>query len=103
MKPKSTIQKGKDLENWVAELNGKVGRELVNPIETTRMASGMVGMSEGETDAILNYFSKSADMTSNGVLQAMTFLAHEVESPERQFDIERKAVEVLDIIPTIDK
>lgn len=90
------------LQSWVDELNGKVGRELNNPIETTRLVSGMVGMSENETDAILNYFSQSADMTSNGILQAMTFLAHEVESPERQFDIERKASEVLDIIPTID-
>ncbi len=90
------------LEDWVDELNGKVGRELNNPIETTRIVSGMVGMSEQETDDILNYFSKSADMTSNGVLQAITFLAHEVESPDRAFDMERKAVEVLDLIPTID-
>lgn len=60
-------------------------------------------VSEEEAEAILRYFIQGGDASAFGVVQAITFAAHEVSSPERQYALEEGAAAVMPRIQSLDR
>jgi len=90
------------LSGKVQQLIVKGNKELVNPIETVMNVSKHLSVSDEKEKSILNYFIKGGDTTAFGVTQALTYFAHQHCNPEERYEMEIKAVEVLEEINTFD-
>lgn len=80
---------------WVDEIEQASGKPVDDPVATIERVSASVGFTEGEQASILDCFIKSGDLTAGGVLNAVTAAAQGVDSPDRQAEMEDRALDVL--------
>lgn len=83
------------LENAVATIDSEAHTPIDNPVETIERVSKKFRFSDTEQAAILDCFIKSGDVTSGGVMQAVTAVAQIIENPDRAADLEDCALDVL--------
>tara|TARA_R110000868_G_scaffold130029_2_gene339529 strand:+ start:874 stop:2034 length:1161 start_codon:yes stop_codon:yes gene_type:complete len=90
-------------------LSGKVQKimDLNNPIEhpadTIRVISKELTFTEAQEKSVLDYFIKSGDMTSFGVVQAITFHAHADNDADARYDIESASENLIEKVNKADK
>jgi hypothetical protein len=87
----------------VTAMANKSVRTLEHPIDAMKNVGKLYGFSEERTNAVLDFFVKSNDLTPFGVSQAVTFYAHEQDDADLQYDLERVGIEVMDAAVRLDK
>jgi hypothetical protein len=87
----------------VADLEAKAGYEVKHPGDCIKQVSQSIGISDDKADEILNMFIKSSDVSALGVVNAFTLYAHTKADADLQFDIENKAMEILETVEDFDK
>lgn len=87
----------------IHELTEKGNKELENPIETIKNVSKHLSISEEKEKNILNYFIKSGDTNAFGVVQAVTWFAHQNCTPEERYEMESESVLLLDKMESFDR
>lgn len=80
------------LEHWVNEIRER-NVELKHPVEAVNNVCKFAGLTEEKTKSIVNYFVQSADRTSFGLSQALTWFAQETGADE-QYELEIAAEKI---------
>lgn len=62
--------------------------EIVHPVAATKVLANEFQLTEAEQEAVMLSLVKEGDLTRWGALNAVTFVAHEVESFDRQAELE---------------
>jgi len=76
---------------------------LVNPVSCVNNVTTHLGYSQERKQNVLDYFIKSTDNTRFGVMQALTFDAHEQEDGDAMYEAELSASDVFDSMASFDK
>lgn len=84
------------LAGWVDEVEGKATAPVVDAAGTIERVGKVHAFTEAEQASILDCFIRSGDLTAGGVMQAVTAAAQNVESADRQAEMEDLAMAVLD-------
>lgn len=81
----------------VARLEAQAGAELADPAETLRVVAKdkSVMFTEDEAAGILGMFVRGGQMTSGGVLQAVTAFSQTVADADRAHELETRAVRAM--------
>jgi hypothetical protein len=69
--------------------------ELDFPINAVVNATRHLEVPEKHINDILGYFSRSGDTNRSGVVQALTYFAHECGDPDLRYNLESKSVSLL--------
>lgn len=91
------------LGKFISETIEKGTKELAHPMDAVKNVTQSLGMSEEKQSDILNFFIKSGDMTSFGLVQSVTLFAGQTENPDERYDLEAQVMGVLDNIEQFDK
>jgi hypothetical protein len=86
------------LTRKVAEIEESAGRLVGDAPKTIEVISKKQGYSVSEQEGILAHFIAGGQMTSGGVLNAVTSFAQTVDSADRADEIESSALKVLALI-----
>jgi len=81
----------------VREMERLAGVEVTKPEETIKAVVSEAGFPKGMEDDIFAAFIKGGQCTAGGVMQAVTYVAQDVESADTAYDMEDKAQRVLEI------
>jgi hypothetical protein len=90
-------------------LSGKVqklvdaNKPIQNPADTIRIVSKEINFTEAQEKLVLDYFIKSGDMTSFGVVQAVTYHAHADNGADARYDIESLSENLIERVNKADK
>jgi hypothetical protein len=90
-------------EYWnkvIDRITEKAVLPLDHPLECTKNVCKSLSLSDKQTENVLNYFMDGGQRNRFGVVQAVTFLAHETENSDLQYSLEEQAME---LIPVMDK
>lgn len=85
-------------ETKVGELEAKASKPVEDGQKVIQAVSKSLRFSEAEQASILDMFITGGQLTSGGVLNAVTAAAQTVADPDRAAEIERQAVKVLDLV-----
>lgn len=91
------------LDAIVSDIRNNGHKELEYPVDAICNIADGVGLNEVEQTELLEYFSKSSDLTGFGAVQSLTYFAQTCHEPERRYELESVAVDVLEKIDTYDK
>jgi len=80
----------------VNKIEALAGVPILAPEGTLRNVTKANGITKAETDDILGFFVKGGQMTAGGVMNAVTAYAQTVSSADRAFELEAKAIPVLE-------
>lgn len=83
------------LENLRDDLLRDAGVEITDVVKTIEVVSKKLQYSAEEQDAILADFIKGGQVTSGGVLNAVTSVAQRIEDPDRAFDFNNTAIDAM--------
>lgn len=79
----------------VADIEEMAARKILNPVQCCRNMAVLTGMSEAQTDGILDHFVRQGDVSSVfSVAQAFTSYAQETD-PETRYELESAATGLL--------
>lgn len=95
------VRRFASVEFWeakVAELEAKADKPVTEPEKVIKSASKTLRFTEPEQTSILAMFIAGGQLTSGGVLNAVTAAAQTIENPDRAAELERSAVKVLDLV-----
>lgn len=85
------------VEDTMAKIHAKAGVELKDPGKTVQLLGKAMAFTEAETDGILAHFIQGGQMTSGGVLNAITAYAQDPAlSPDAAHELESKAIEAME-------
>lgn len=90
------------LNRVIEEWSEKGSREIEHPENAVDNVAAELSLTEEERDDVFRYFWESGDKTANGIAQAVTYHAHEVEDPDKQYALEGSAMDVLDNMDQFD-
>lgn len=79
-------------------LEAKADKAVDKPQETVELIAKAQGYTQAEADAILNAFIDGGQRTAGGVLQAITYVAQQVESPDRAYELESTAIAAMELV-----
>lgn len=79
----------------ISKIEEKAGVIVAEPVKAIERLSKPQGWSQSEADLILQHFLMAGDITAGGVMQAVTSVAQDVVSPDRAYDLESSAMDVL--------
>ncbi len=85
------------LENLRDDLLRDAGVEITDVVKTIEVVSKKMQYSQAEQDAILADFIKGGQVTSGGVLNAVTSVAQRIEDPDRSFDFNNTAIDAMKV------
>lgn len=85
------------LENLRDDLLRDAGVEITDVVKTIEVVSKKLQYTAAEQDAILADFIKGGQVTSGGVLNAVTSVAQRIEDPDRAFDFNNTAIDAMKI------
>jgi len=85
------------LEKLVRKLSEKAGVPVENSAETVPAVVARLGFTQEEQAGVLDLFVRSGQLTSGGVMQAVSAYAQTVEDPDRAAEVEAKAVEAMNL------
>lgn len=78
----------------VKELEGFT-KPLENPIKAVNNICKKLEFSEERLQYVVNYFVQGGDDSSMGVVNALTYYAHQAEDADLQYEVEAESVELL--------
>jgi hypothetical protein len=79
----------------VDRLTENAGVELTTPSETIEVVAKQLSYTEGEKNGILSHFIKGGQLTSGGVMQAVTSWAQEINNVDRAQTFEETGIEAM--------
>lgn len=85
------------VESKIEALTEKAGSHLTDPVETIEMVSSALKFSDAERESILSCFIKSGQVTSGGVMQAVTAASQTIEDPDRAAAVEASGVRAMEL------
>lgn len=91
------------LEHQIGKLERDSGVEITNVTETIENVGIKLSYSQGERNGILAHFIKGGQLTSGGVMQAVTSYAQLIDSPDRSWDVEASAVEAMHVAAQLQR
>lgn len=91
------------LGKQIKDLMEKGSYELKNPVECIQQVTSSLSISEEKSADILSMFIKSGDTTAFGVAQSLTLFSHTKGTADEQWEFEKAAVKILDVIKDFDK
>jgi hypothetical protein len=81
----------------IGELERKAGAPVTHPDRTVRMVAKAAKFSEQTADAILGHFIRGGQLTTGGVMQAVTSVAQTLDDADAAHELEAQALRVLDL------
>jgi hypothetical protein len=81
----------------IAVLEERAGIQVPEAERTIKEVSKQLRFSDSDAAGILNHFIRGGQTTAGGVMQAITSYAQEVADPDTAWDLERQAVEAMDL------
>ena len=75
-------------------------KKLELPVDTLKNVSLSLGLNEEKINEVLNYFIDGASPTRFGVVNAVTYYAHETKDADEQYQLESN---ILEYVPIMDK
>ena len=85
------------LESLRDDLLRDAGVEITDVVKTIEVVSKKLAYSAAEQDAILADFIKGGQVTSGGILNAVTSVAQRIEDPDRAFDFNNTAIDAMNL------
>lgn len=85
------------LENLRDDLLRDAGVEITDVVKTIEVVAKKLQYSQTEQDSILADFIKGGQVTSGGILNAVTSVAQRIEDPDRAFDFNNTAIDAMKI------
>ncbi len=85
------------LENLRDDLLKEAGVEITDVVGTIEVVSKKLQYSAEEQDAILADFIKGGQVTSGGILNAVTSVAQRIEDPDRSHDFNVTAIDAMKV------
>lgn len=85
------------LEKTLAEIESKCAVEVAKPEETIKVVAQKLRYTEAQQDDILRMFIRGGDLTTGGVMQAVTASAQNQADADKAADMEGDALRVLDL------
>lgn len=85
------------LENLRDDLLREAGVEIADVVKTIEVVSKKLQYTADEQDMILADFIKGGQVTSGGVLNAVTSVAQRIEDPDRAFEFNNTAIDAMKI------
>lgn len=85
------------LENLRDDLLRDAGVEVTDVVKTIEVVAKKLQYTQTEQEAILADFIKGGQVTSGGVLNAVTSVAQRIEDPDRAFDFNNSAIDAMKV------
>jgi hypothetical protein len=93
----------KYLKKLIDEVSEKAAPKLLYPIDATVNLCSEIGLNADETATVMKFFIESGDTSRGGAINAATYFAHEQADPDTRYEIESKAINLLDKFAALDK
>ncbi|MFA4971781.1 MAG: DUF932 domain-containing protein [bacterium] len=84
----------------LAQMKGAAEDRINDPVKLIEKVTRRFGLSEAEGTKVMNNLITGGDPTRWGLSNAITALAHEIESPDRQYDAESTGWDVVALSPS---
>jgi hypothetical protein len=85
------------LDTKLDELTRKAGKEIEEPEKSVGIVAKRLLFTKEETDMVLRHFLLGGQLTSGGVMQAVTSVAQTIADPDRAIEFGDKAIEALEL------
>jgi hypothetical protein len=85
------------LKAKVTELERLAGKEVAQPEKAIEVVAKRLSFSKEAQEGILRHFLLSGQLTSGGVMNAVTSYSQTVEDPDTAFDLNLHAMEALEL------
>jgi hypothetical protein len=86
------------MQKVIRDMSAKAGKEIEGNVqEHITVVTKKLGFDQEQQDAVFAMFIKGAQLTSGGVMQAVTAAAQEVTDADKAFEMEAKAFLALDL------
>lgn len=85
------------LENLRDDLLRDAGVEVKDVVKTIEVVAKKLQYTQTEQEAILADFIKGGQVTSGGILNAVTSVAQRIEDPDRAFDFNNTAIDAMKV------
>lgn len=82
----------------IAQLTEKAGKEIDDPARVIEHVSKKLAFTKDEQAGLLSHFIKGGQLTSGGVMHAITSFSQTIEDADRAFEVELTGVKSLDLI-----
>ena len=86
-----------NLERTVATLEAKAGKPVTEPKQTIEVVAKKLAFTSAETDGILAHFLMSGQLTSGGVMNAVTSFSQTVSDPDAAHDLNARAISAMEL------
>lgn len=86
------------VETKIEQLEGRAGAAVAEPEKTIEVVAKKFQFSKEEQDGILRHFLMSGQLTSGGVMQAVTSYSQTLSNPDAAHDLNTRAVEVMELV-----
>lgn len=83
------------LKAKIAEIESQAGGEITQPVSIVQQVSKTLGFSDTEAEGILGHFITGGQMTTGGVLNAVTSFAQNIADPDRAAMVEENGLAAL--------
>lgn len=84
----------------IAEVEAKAGRPVASDVvEVIGNVGRQLGLTQAETDSVLDHFIGGRQRTAGGIVNAITAYSQGVESAERAHELDDLALRALDLVP----
>lgn len=91
------------LTEFVNQYKEQAGQQILYPQEVITGIGEKINLNEKDQNDILNYFIKGGQTSVMGIANSVTYLAHETESPDKQFELESSFDWILNNAKEFDK
>lgn len=89
------------VERKIGEMEEAAGIALANPSQTVETVTKRLKFTQDQADGILDHFIRAGDVTSSGVMHAVTSYAQVVDDPDAAAELEGSAVEALSLAASL--
>ena len=87
-------------EKELLPMREAAGQEMSKPQTVVERVTKRFGLSESEGESVMNNLIRDGNSTRWGLANSITALAHDLESPDRQYDVERIGNEIITLKPS---
>ncbi|MBN2531868.1 MAG: DUF932 domain-containing protein [Spirochaetales bacterium] len=84
----------------LGKLQRALGDKIEAPVKTVENVTKRFGFLEREQEKILVNLTTGGEMNRWGLANSITSLAHDIESPDRQYDIEKCGNDIIELKPS---
>ena len=85
------------LERTIQTLEAKAGAPVVEPKKTIELVAKKLAFSKEDAEGILSHFLMGGQLTSGGIMQAVTSYSQTLADPDAAYDLNSRATEALEL------